>query len=1079
MTESFNERFDEVYKKFENDDMNSKSPEDNNWIADLKNVVAKIMREDFYIPAAASQRDKVLARLALDVLQKYKKGSVKGFTDLHLDDSTLKGSKEFLEGKTVVWIQKQNGVKEFYTLDAFDFKTGINPKNMLDTNDMYSDAEAPDIDWDQFSGISGIGVKTFGRASGGKPTHLEGGRMVQIRGLPQGSFWQYTTNIPIDLSVYQIFDKVDKKNYKHNCFVYACIQSGVFTDEEIESMCRMIKTRSFPRRNVKLIAKEFKVNFIVRHVDRYDETRVRCDCDTRKILKETYDRTVEMILYHEHYLLRKDLNITEFYIQNAEMINEKFKDIPQEKRWTIKKIVKDKPVFSSSLRTPGAVIRDMFKYNRFTPITSQDQALLRTSEYNETINEYEDLNYDVEHCVRKIEDKRVKQEYEYIVYADFESDPTVKPHKAYLCCVVWMDKESGKPYEKTFRGYDCAKKFLQWLPFRTLVYFHNLKYDASFFMNISRGYAVNIMEHGGAIKQIVFTHKKSAGRITFRDSYSLIPKPLKSFGSMFNLETEKEVMIYELYTEENLKRELVTLDECAEQLIKEYTEAGKEKEIESAYNQFLLNCKKCGCLHADDEVDIMQYAEFYCLRDCLVLMLGMRKFDNDLMQVFASNDREWIGLQSYLSISAIGYDFACKYGCMEGCYEIAGKPQEFISRCITGGRTMTAGNKKQIITDNIQDFDAVSLYPSAMYTMPGIAKGIPKVLSEEECKNKTFKDYDNYFLEINITKLTPPVDYKFPLVFVQEGDAKMFRNKCVEHFYVDKRSLEDLEEFYNIEYDVLRGYYFNEGFNPTIKKFIKTVFDLRAKYKAEGNPLQETIKLLLNSIYGKSILKPIDTETAVVDVDKVDSFMIKNYNFLKSLTVDTEHNHAYAKKIKPVNNHFNCPQFGVSVLSWSKHLMNRVMCLAEQKRIPIFYQDTDSMHLLEDDVEELAYHFQEKYGQELIGSNLTQFHCDFDRVNDKPTHSVKLIALGKKSYLDILENTDGERDYHIRMKGIPKQVILNYCQKKGITVEELYERLYEGEEVTFDLMDGAKCFRKNKFYEQFTPEEFKRKIQFK
>ena len=53
MTESFNERFDEVYKRFENDDMNSKSPEDNNWIADLKNVVAKIMREDFYIPAAA------------------------------------------------------------------------------------------------------------------------------------------------------------------------------------------------------------------------------------------------------------------------------------------------------------------------------------------------------------------------------------------------------------------------------------------------------------------------------------------------------------------------------------------------------------------------------------------------------------------------------------------------------------------------------------------------------------------------------------------------------------------------------------------------------------------------------------------------------------------------------------------------------------------------------------------------------------------------------------------------------------------------------------------------------------------
>ena len=224
MTESFNDGFDEIYRKFENDSLNSGSTIDKNWIADVTNIVAKIMREDFYIPSTASQRDKVLARLALYTVQRFKRGDLKGFSDLNLDESRDTGIKEFMEGKTVVWIQKQNGVKEFYTLDAFDFKTGINPKSMLDTNDMYSDAEAPDIDWNQFSGISGIGVKTFGRASGGKPTHLEGGRMVQIRGLPQGSFWQYTTNIPIDLSVYQIFDKIDKKNYVHNCFVYACIQ---------------------------------------------------------------------------------------------------------------------------------------------------------------------------------------------------------------------------------------------------------------------------------------------------------------------------------------------------------------------------------------------------------------------------------------------------------------------------------------------------------------------------------------------------------------------------------------------------------------------------------------------------------------------------------------------------------------------------------------------------------------------------------------------------------------------------------------------------------------------------------------
>ena len=45
---------------------------------------------------------------------------------------------------------------------------------------------------------------------------------------------------------------------------------------------------------------------------------------------------------------------------------------------------------------------------------------------------------------------------------------------------------------------------------------------------------------------------------------------------------------------------------------------------------------------------------------------------------------------------------------------------------------MTAENKKQLVTDSkIQDFDAVSLYPSAMYLMPGIPKGKPKVLTTE------------------------------------------------------------------------------------------------------------------------------------------------------------------------------------------------------------------------------------------------------------------------------------------------------------------------------------------------------------
>ena len=239
----------------------------------------------------------------------------------------------------------------------------------------------------------------------------------------------------------------------------------------------------------------------------------------------------------------------------------------------------------------------------------------------------------------------------------------------------------------------------------------------------------------------------------------------------------------------------------------------------------------------------------------------------------------------------------------------------------------------------------------------------------------------------------------------------------------------------SIDYEIVRGYYFNEGFNSNINELINKLFELRRKYKTEHNPLQNTIKLLLNSIYGKSILKPMKTEIKCINKKYLDRYLFRYYNYIEEVNENPNIHNAFVKLIKPINRHFNLPQFGASVLSWSKHLMNRVMCLAEQNDIRIFYQDTDSMHLFESDVKLIAKLYEEKYGQELIGESMTQFHNDFDGFNGSvgAIHSRKLIALGKKSYLDILVDEQGNEGYHIRLKGIPKQVILNKCRALNVT----------------------------------------------
>ena len=222
------------------------------------------------------------------------------------------------------------------------------------------------------------------------------------------------------------------------------------------------------------------------------------------------------------------------------------------------------------------------------------------------------------------------------------------------------------------------------------------------------------------------------------------------------------------------------------------------------------------------------------------------------------------------------------------------------------------------------------------------------------------------------------------------------------------------------------------------------------------------------------------TEIKCINKKYLDRYLFRYYNYIEEVNENPNIHNAFVKLIKPINRHFNLPQFGASVLSWSKHLMNRVMCLAEQNDIRIFYQDTDSMHLFESDVKLIAKLYEEKYGQELIGESMTQFHNDFDGFNGSvgAIHSRKLIALGKKSYLDILVDEQGNEGYHIRLKGIPKQVILNKCRALNVTVEELYMKLLKGEEIEFNLLDGSNCFRKNKMYEQTNMESFKRKVKF-
>ena len=84
----------------------------------------------------------------------------------------------------------------------------------------------------------------------------------------------------------------------------------------------------------------------------------------------------------------------------------------------------------------------------------------------------------------------------------------------------------------------------------------------------------------------------------------------------------------------------------------------------------------------------------------------------------------------------------------------------------------------------------------------------------------------------------------------------------------------------------------------------------------------------------------------------------------------------------------------------------------------------------------------------------------------------------KKVYLDVLTDSSGKIDYMVRGKGLTQASIKSAADKLGGYVN-LYTSMYNGEEATFDLADGAPSFTFAKDFTVSSNEHFYRKVSVK
>lgn len=864
-------------------------------------------------------------------------------------------------------------------------------------------------------------------------------KVINERRRQGGRFFNYFNTTSFDLSSLDIYKDINETKYDEACFIKCLKETKIVSEEQIENFKTKVLNDKIPKANLNIVCDILKINIKLTHIYKNKDTKT-FNYYGIKNKKKVYEKILDICLFEEHYFVKKELPITSYAIKNYNEI----KDLKEFNK--IYKKTKDNKYKKSNKRflSSNIIVKLMYNNNLFKPITYND--LLKTQFYDKSNNEITTLIDDKDNY-KKIEikknNKKNKKEYK-IIFFDFETYTNKNnEHKPYLCCSI--DENNNK---KTFYGYNCGKQLLESLNSNTCLIAHNSAYDINFLMKYF-SYTTSIIKKGSNV--IYLTAKYQDIEILIKDSLCLIPMPLRSFGKTFNLKQGKEVISYNSYNDYFNNKEKYPYKLYPIKNILEEFKDNKEKQ-----KIFLENIEKWK-LKVGDFFKLIEYSKEYCLIDCQVLKEGYLTFKEWILNICN------IDINEVITLASLADKYLINEGCYNGCYTITGVPREFIQKCVIGGRCMTNNNIKYKLNNvKIADFDAVSLYPSAMYRLNGFLKGIPKVLKDNELNYNFLKKQDGYFVEIKIKKINIKRGFSLISKIDEKSGVRNFHNEYEEkNIFVDKITLEDLINFQNINFKVIRGYYFNEGFNTKIKEKIKYIFDERLRMKKLKNPIQLVYKLLMNSSYGKTILKPIEDEMIVKkSKEEAMKFIKFNYNYIKEYYKVDNSEQWIIKKKKSLLEHFSRPHIGVEILSMSKRIMNEVMTTAEDNNIMIYYQDTDSMHINMEEIHKLQKLYNQKYNRELIGKNMGQFHSDFDLNGaTKNIYATDSIFLGKKCYIDCLrgENDNNEviNGYHCRMKGVPNSTIKYTCDKLNINELELYEKLYNGEKISFDLLEGG------------------------
>ena len=287
--------------------------------------------------------------------------------------------------------------------------------------------------------------------------------------------------------------------------------------------------------------------------------------------------------------------------------------------------------------------------------------------------------------------------------------------------------------------------------------------------------------------------------------------------------------------------------------------------------------------------------------------------------------------------------------------------------------------QKTELTHLLWDFDAVSLYPLALWDEKSIYSRIETGYAyTRDMNNELVEKFNNQIFTqgpaILKIKYYSPKNLIVQHIPIREKEKKIEINSMRIGYIIDTLTSVDIQEIVKIDEKVIEiyeGVIYRENFkvNP-FRKVIDILFKLRKKFKDENNNvMQLLVKLLMKSLYGENIRKNIEEKfvcksemwmQSEYDERVKDYWKISGINYIVKMIDDA----GLEDEIKKIN---TMPlHLGAFVLSNSKRIMNNfIHAINGFYTNDVYYTDTDSLYIENK-------HWDKLKNLGLVGKNLLQ-----------------------------------------------------------------------------------------------------------